>query len=481
MKEKFNLWKKDNAGFSLLEVLVAVIILAIVAVPLLRAFAVGAQTNANARMKMKTTTATENIMEDFQYLNIDELTEKYAMVANPSGEMVLDPTRLIMTPCTIVEKDDEQYANQNVYEFNLSNTSGELNDLVKSDLPKDYTARVTLTPDKIQRKDKDGNPLTDDEGNEIPASVVGYPYANSLNVADYEPVSVRDSAIYTMDWGYDTDIYNMYLDKHTEEHDGVAETTYDEIKKKTVRELIVTINKTGYDPNLEIDLVNVSLEIKYTAPSGVVTKRETSEKFILFDNSFTKHKFDNVFLFFYPRYATATEMNKDMIKIYNNNNIECNVYLTMLSDTRVGKDETGIEKTEGVEDIALKSAYINNKALKVFVYENASAEGWSADSSAVTLRTNALKDGTKYGYKTPYSSDDDDTSYGLNFRIEYNPLLPGNESDDVKLIKKLHIGNIDGKPLDYSNIDTRIYKILVEIFDGVNDRPIAEMNGTKIM
>ncbi|MCR4677204.1 MAG: type II secretion system GspH family protein [Lachnospiraceae bacterium] len=62
--------KMNNEGFSLVEVLVAVIILALVAGPVLMAFVMSARFNARARESQRVGVVAESVMEEFKGLSI---------------------------------------------------------------------------------------------------------------------------------------------------------------------------------------------------------------------------------------------------------------------------------------------------------------------------------------------------------------------------------------------------------------------------
>ena len=64
--------KMNNAGFSLVEVLVAVIILALVAGPVLMAFVMSARFNARARESQRISVVAESVMEEFKGLSIKQ-------------------------------------------------------------------------------------------------------------------------------------------------------------------------------------------------------------------------------------------------------------------------------------------------------------------------------------------------------------------------------------------------------------------------
>lgn len=65
--------KLNNRGFSLVELIVAVAILAIIVLPLLRAFVVSANTNAKAKEKLRTTELGQNIMEGLAASNLEDV------------------------------------------------------------------------------------------------------------------------------------------------------------------------------------------------------------------------------------------------------------------------------------------------------------------------------------------------------------------------------------------------------------------------
>lgn len=69
--------KLNNKGFSLIEVLIAVAILAIVTLPILKAFSTSAMVNRNARRQENANTAASAITEQFKSMTVGRLVEKY--------------------------------------------------------------------------------------------------------------------------------------------------------------------------------------------------------------------------------------------------------------------------------------------------------------------------------------------------------------------------------------------------------------------
>ena len=71
--------RKQNrdAGFSLLELLIAVIILAIIVIPLMNLFLTSNRINIKARQTLRATTAAQDIMEGLKAYNIEELKAQF--------------------------------------------------------------------------------------------------------------------------------------------------------------------------------------------------------------------------------------------------------------------------------------------------------------------------------------------------------------------------------------------------------------------
>lgn len=77
-----------DAGFSLLELLIAVVILAIIVIPLLNLFLSSNRLNIKSRQTLRATTAAQDIMEGLKAYNIEEIKTQFADPA--SGFYVID-------------------------------------------------------------------------------------------------------------------------------------------------------------------------------------------------------------------------------------------------------------------------------------------------------------------------------------------------------------------------------------------------------
>lgn len=76
---------RNNKGISLVELIVTVAILAVIVLPLLRAFVVSANTNAKAKEKLRTTEVAQNIMEGFELESLESVAYQMNYPANEIG------------------------------------------------------------------------------------------------------------------------------------------------------------------------------------------------------------------------------------------------------------------------------------------------------------------------------------------------------------------------------------------------------------
>ena len=72
MKVKKTKPNKNNSGFSLIEVLLAIVILSLVSAPILRGFIVTANTSAKARKIMEATDVAQLIVEEISAMSFDD-------------------------------------------------------------------------------------------------------------------------------------------------------------------------------------------------------------------------------------------------------------------------------------------------------------------------------------------------------------------------------------------------------------------------
>ena len=70
--------KASNAGFSLVELLIAVVILAIIAIPMLHMFVTSTKVNVKSRQMLRATTVAQDIMEGLKAYTLEEVRAQFA-------------------------------------------------------------------------------------------------------------------------------------------------------------------------------------------------------------------------------------------------------------------------------------------------------------------------------------------------------------------------------------------------------------------
>lgn len=408
----------NSAGFSLLEVLIAIVILSIVSIPLLHSFVTTAKTNSDASRLLRATQTAEYLIEDTKYLTMKELTDKYS--ADSENSITVDE--------------------QGIYTFTVKN-------------PEDMAAKLS-------------------EGSYVQMKLdpTLYSNANALNLSDFSTVSASDSGIYTMAEAYDRRVYEEYVSRNTiavqMEPDSYTSKDFTFFKENLERTITLSIEKTGTVTNElgdTIILSKVNIDISYLLKNYTGILQTGDEQYTvtdaeLFDNTLSNTKLNSVFLFYNPRYLSAIYHKGDKVVIENPDNVETTVYVVAQN---------------GAEDENLKNQYLSEtNGLQLTVQESPRASGFpESASAALTLRTN-LNSGAPYSAKTGESAD---ALCALTYQNQAGTL----KATGSAARKVLHLGDETGKALETDQTVNRIYKVTVTVYD-VAGKEIVTLDGTRL-
>lgn len=154
--------KASNAGFSLVELLIAVVILAIIVIPLLRMFVTSTKINVKSRQMLRATTVAQDIMEGLKAYTLEEVKTQFTPPTGTSGGSYFIPTEGFyvlnasmiqagggVREITELEKENPNDPDHEIYYFGIKNLKmqgGEYDALIKLDAS-------TYTEDKAGQAD----------------------------------------------------------------------------------------------------------------------------------------------------------------------------------------------------------------------------------------------------------------------------------------------------------------------------------------
>ena len=343
--------KLNNKGLSLVEILVAMVILALVSGPLLHTFVSAAVYNRQAKERQRTTTAAQSVMEGFKAFDLEELCWQFDEYKN-AEEQAAHPFRVYSGAAGSsggayikTEGGVRQFVPtaDTSYEFILSNMEFE---------GTFYDAKVSLSP----ATPAVSVPSVETMNGYLDA-VYKQPYQQDMqafsqvvdkvwhalideNLEDGSPNPYHDF-VYTYEQG-DIDKDKIRLEKTTT----VVISTAGDVSTVTISiNYHYEVSNYPFYPTDELHPEHFDLEGDISIPSVTV-----------YDNTDTASngaRLGDVYLYYYPAYSSGplgTRVADETIEIYNNSGSAKNVYLikqknASISDTQLNTCENSYTPT----------------------------------------------------------------------------------------------------------------------------------------
>lgn len=274
--------KQNNAGFSLVEIVVAVAILAIVTIPLLKIFVTSAQLNAKSKERQQITAAAGSVMEEIKSTPLVDLS---GVSVSPYYNRGQDPEykydiKAVFAPLVteplVSQKPIDEYRDAVYREESGLNIVG-------------YNSCVNSLVDWMNEHDE-------------------FRDYNLNDLSDSVDVSRNITISFSKD----------FLG-HTK---GVVTVTYSATVKNSLK---YYANSTGTSKKKVKDAPDNPGTIIYPRPG------DPAIEYLIFDNSSTGASLDNAFIFFFPAYKKHAGLNEyfvnDTINIANTTGSPVNVYL----------------------------------------------------------------------------------------------------------------------------------------------------------
>lgn len=347
-----------NEGFTIVELIVCVAILAIAVIPLYHSMTSSTMANSKAQSLQNATSLGEDIMEEIKASTIDELGNRY------NGTKTVDAGRKIpkdipitidetvftgYLPNEMITKVEEAVSNKSMtieegndkgrlvsggtaespyyvlYKKNAVSTQGESFDVIATISPREYqqgsSSFVESSTDNI-------NVLN----------------INSIKLPDLEEIDTLSQTVLTpADFGkYDKAAEDYFLQSLKDISTSMYDPNSVRISKKEI-----AINKSGQAAASAIGLINTKCTVKYTAVNGNTYTRD------LFSGSYPA-----------PRYSKVASGGSTETKY---NEIKSNIYLFY-------KNTTGAHEEITITDTSTGGSGNNHKVFLVAQSDSANPE-----------------------------------------------------------------------------------------------------------
>lgn len=350
--------KEGNKGLSLVEVVVAIAILAVVTIPLLNIFVSSFEYNRKAREKQRTTNIAQSIIEGIKAYDSEELCAQFSGASSFSVYKGIGSASYTETAHGTIDLGDSQTRFQ--HEFVLKGIEYDTNK---------YDVKV---------------------------SMISYPYQN---VSGLENINTYNDAVYKQDPALNATSYNLIMNDILADLN--ADTSFEActigdlntdkiyITKETT---ISASNIAGVaDPTYSVVVQNVyyysvnGLERRRT--DGTTQAVSLAEQSIvdafspqeIYNNSSTKANgasLENIYLFYYPAYKSGqsgSPIDAERIIIQNNTGSAKDVFL--IKQYTAGMSETILNICETDYQPTIEGAGANSITLYHNLKTNLSTSG----------------------------------------------------------------------------------------------------------
>lgn len=302
--------KKNNQGFSLIELMIAVTLLALIVVPLSRSFVTAAKTNFKAKRTMEATTAGQNLLESLKTWDMEAFVADAGIKTPIAGVADSDGNPYFIYEKYVPASDIPGLgALRNSYEA-----------IVKVD-PSAYLDMVSLEEDVLKASSD----------------------YNSIPMAQLANMSPATSAYYVMEPGADLSAaISLDMDSFDSEEEDIKEAYLSAIK----RELTFKIEKDAATGETV-----VKCSIKY------IDGRDESNCYTpcvdheIYRNrplpDGTRAQLGNLFVCFVPLYYTTEKASvaKETIVVENQERLPVKLFLVQQELDIAGKDFSSFEST----------------------------------------------------------------------------------------------------------------------------------------
>lgn len=408
-------WMKDDSGFSLVEVILALTILALVTLPVINYFTYSSVRTIDGRERQTATMAAEDVAEELKaYSNVEQIEE---LVATPAPGATAAPPASGSTYLVRVFYKYSYTVPTNVSAITPATIESGLNRVICLDIREGTNvlagaatpsptplASPTATPDRTEEWSVDSSPL--------PEYTVE-PAADPLPMDITRNVVVNNSK-YRAKVHFDFDIY----DSDTKAKDGSdIDAQYNDYYIPSPSEVYGNTNIVATeDDEVDSAVSEIYTDVMAAATPGQVIQKEVT----LEQTEISKSKLKNIFIFYKPAWDSSRQEHFKVIgdPVFTEEEMKkINIYFTYQDLSVPAPGETpdpSVAPAPGVSDIGTYALVMDQRDINAAIH-------------------------AKY-YSNLNRPDYPDTTIHSNFTLQKNSL---NKYDSyVSKVKKRRIGKM---------------------------------------
>ncbi len=408
-------WMKDDSGFSLVEVILALTILALVTLPVINYFTYSSVRTIDGRERQTATMAAEDVAEELKaYSNVEQIEE---LVATPAPGATAAPPASGSTYLVRVFYKYSYTVPTNVSAITPATIESGLNRVICLDIREGTNvlagaatpsptplASPTATPDRTEEWSVDPSPL--------PEYTVE-PAADPLPMDITRNVVVNNSK-YRAKVHFDFDIY----DSDTKAKDGSdIDAQYNDYYIPSPSEVYGNTNIVATeDDEVDSAVSEIYTDVMAAATPGQVIQKEVT----LEQTEISKSKLKNIFIFYKPAWDSSRQEHFKVIgdPVFTEEEMKkINIYFTYQDLSVPAPGETpdpSVAPAPGVSDIGTYALVMDQRDINAAIH-------------------------AKY-YSNLNRPDYPDTTIHSNFTLQKNSL---NKYDSyVSKVKKRRIGKM---------------------------------------
>ena len=366
--------QNKNKGFSLLELLVAVAILAVVVTPFLMTFLTTTRLNASTKERQRAKYAATNVMEDIRSVDASAIIEE----VEKARQSKLDNEGQ-------TDENDSSESEEVAYTFESGGNTYRVypNEDGTYLCTTIYTDTSESSNSKVYTIDAEINPNVEDEETDSTAY-------NQIDMAHIKAMSSVHDAFFEI--GGTTD--DARLDQLAEKDFGSRnETILKQIYNTVNREITITISYANTDEDEKKGTV-VSVGNRYatpTYPQGVGT--EAPQVIYSDDNTDVR----SVYLFFNPLYNGTARQARETINVVNEKDAKCDVFL-IKQDWPNDVTKYNLFTYSRYCPYTDNAVRNNNYLLNVRLSQNWDVNDYNNKGELTTIRTDVNKDNIRALY-----------------------------------------------------------------------------------